>query len=575
MSIAIKYRPQTLVELVGQNHITQTLSNAVVREKLAQAYLFCGPRGVGKTSAARILAKMLNCQKGPTPTPCNECTSCKEIVASNSIDVIEIDGASHTGVDDVREIINNCQYFPNRLRYKIYIIDEIHMLSNSAFNALLKTLEEPPKHVVFIFATTDPQKIPATVLSRCQRFDFRKIPIPVIVTNLKKVLQSEGVVIDLDALRNIAEISEGSLRDAQTLCEQAIAFCGKNELSSAEINQMLGLIDRRLLMDLARSLCEKRTSGALQILREIDEGGYDLKRTLVRLIQTFRNCLILKTCPGETVLVEDDVDDIENVRKMIEPLAYEEIDRTLTLLIENLRRLAQSETPYILCQAYLVKICEMPPLQAIDQLITRLSSVVRLHSQLSDRQVSESPGTTVVARSPTGIASSPPSPVSPIRSASSAEPSEGAKDWDGFVQFVKTKKPGFAALLCHVRPHRTENQVFYIDVEKDGFYYQTLSDAPNSKLFEAFLAEYFGAPFKMRFTSAGRPKSDAPGQNASAPQGSLITEKKRELLESPVVKESARLFGGHIEEVKVYGVKTESQHAAKTSNNSGGGQNHV
>src|SRR6476646_7090114 len=223
---ARKYRPQTFDDLVGQNHVSQTLRNAVAQNRLAHAYLFVGPRGVGKTSTARILAKALNCVKGPTVTPCGVCDNCKEITAGNSLDVIEIDGASNNSVEDVRELRDNVRYAPAKGRYKIYLIDEVHMLSPAAFNALLKTLEEPPEHVKFIFATTEPHKIPITILSRCQRFDFRKVSVPALIEHVKNVLAKEGLQFSPSVLGAVVREAQGSVRDALSLLDQVLSFAG-------------------------------------------------------------------------------------------------------------------------------------------------------------------------------------------------------------------------------------------------------------------------------------------------------------------------------------------------------------
>jgi len=226
--LARKWRPQLFEEVVGQQHITQTLQNAISQKRVAHAFLFTGARGVGKTSTARILAKALNCEKGPQINPCGQCTNCQEVTHGTSMDVIEIDGASNRGIDEIRELKENVRYTPAKSRYKIYIIDEVHMLTKEAFNALLKTLEEPPPHIIFIFATTEPHKIPATILSRCQRYDFKRIPFREVIGSLKRIVEEEKIQISQRGLLSIAQESEGSLRDAQSLLDQVIAYAGKN-----------------------------------------------------------------------------------------------------------------------------------------------------------------------------------------------------------------------------------------------------------------------------------------------------------------------------------------------------------
>src|SRR5438046_1748034 len=262
---ARKYRPQTFDDLVGQAHVSRTLKNAVAQNRLAHAYLFVGPRGIGKTSTARILAKSLNCIKGPTVTPCGECDNCREIAGGNSLDVIEIDGASNRGIDDVRELRDNVRYAPAKGRYKIYIIDEVHMLTKEAFNALLKTLEEPPPHVKFIFATTEVDKVPITILSRCQRFDFAGIALPRIVERLHAIVEKEGMKADDSALELVARRAGGSMRDAQSLLDQLLAF-GGDRLSADQVHRLLGTAPDDVIAGLVAAVLAKDAKQALALL---------------------------------------------------------------------------------------------------------------------------------------------------------------------------------------------------------------------------------------------------------------------------------------------------------------------
>ena len=248
--LARKWRPQQFDDVVGQDHVTQTLKNAITSERIAHAYLFVGPRGIGKTSVARIFAKALNCEEGPTETPCDKCDSCREIATGTNLDVIEIDGASNNSVDQIRDLRETVKYAPNHGTFKVYIIDEVHMLSNAAFNALLKTLEEPPPHVKFIFATTEPEKILATIVSRCQRFDLRRIPVGLIIDRLKGIAEAEGITIDDDALLAVARGAEGGMRDAQSALDQLISFCGKS-IKEENVLSVFGLVAREKLEGLA------------------------------------------------------------------------------------------------------------------------------------------------------------------------------------------------------------------------------------------------------------------------------------------------------------------------------------
>ncbi len=294
---ARKYRPQKFEEVVGQEHITRTLQNAIANKRLAQAYLFVGPRGIGKTSTARILAKGLNCATGPTTNPCGTCDPCREIAEGNSLDVLEIDGASNNSVESVRELRENAAYAPARGPFKIYLIDEVHMLSTAAFNALLKTLEEPPPHVKFIFATTEAQKVPATITSRCQRFDLRRIPAPLIASHLQAISENEGIVLDDDAAALVARGADGGLRDAESMLDQLVAFCG-NHITGEDVLVVFGFTSRETVTSLTERLFAMDAPGALAIAEAQAEAGRDLSRLMADLIGYLRDLLVEKVRPG-------------------------------------------------------------------------------------------------------------------------------------------------------------------------------------------------------------------------------------------------------------------------------------
>ena len=301
---ARKYRPQTFDDLVGQTHVSRTLKNAVAQNRLAHAYLFVGPRGVGKTSTARILAKSLNCIKGPTITPCGVCDNCREIAGGNSLDVIEIDGASNNSVEDVRQLRENVRYAPAKGRYKIYLIDEVHMLSSAAFNALLKTLEEPPDHVKFIFATTEPQKVLATILSRCQRFDLHRIPANLIAQHLQFIAKKEKITLEPAAAHAIARGAEGGLRDAESMLDQLVAFCGE-KITESDVLSVFGFTSEQTVSDLTGRILRGETPEAIDLLHEQCEAGKDMMRLMADLIAYLRDLLVFKAKPDA---LNEDVD---------------------------------------------------------------------------------------------------------------------------------------------------------------------------------------------------------------------------------------------------------------------------
>jgi len=300
--LARKYRPETFDTVIGQEHITEVLKNGVQSGRLGQAYLFCGPRGIGKTSCARILAKSLNCEKGLTVEPCGTCASCQSIASGNSFDVLEIDGASNRGIDEIRTIRENVKFAPSYGRYKIYIVDEVHMLTSEAFNALLKTLEEPPEHVKFIFATTDPNKVPATIISRCQRYDFKRIPFKVACDALKAIAKKEKISIDDQAVYAIAKASQGSFRDALSIMDQ-VGASNEQEIRGQDVYSMLGMVELELMFGLAKALAAGDCAQALIIFDEIIGRGKDIKQLSKDLVEHFRNLMVMKVAGSSKEMV--------------------------------------------------------------------------------------------------------------------------------------------------------------------------------------------------------------------------------------------------------------------------------
>jgi DNA polymerase-3 subunit gamma/tau len=306
---ARKYRPQTFAEVVGQEHITRTLQNAVNSSRLAQAYLFVGPRGIGKTSTARIMAKALNCENGPTSEPCGKCPACLEIAEGRSLDVIEIDGASNNGVENIRDLRDSAAYAPARGKFKIYLIDEVHMLSTGAFNALLKTLEEPPPHVKFIFATTEAQKVPATITSRCQRFDLRRIPAHLIKKHLLFIAENEKIQLDGEAADAIARGAEGGLRDAESMLDQMVAFCGEH-IRAVDVMDVFGFTPHEVVVSLTDSLFAGNASAALDTVAAQSNLGKDLSRLTAELVSHLRDLLVSQATGGECAISQDKLLDL-------------------------------------------------------------------------------------------------------------------------------------------------------------------------------------------------------------------------------------------------------------------------
>ncbi len=421
--IARKYRPQTFADLTGQEHITRTLKNAIDQQRLHHAYLFSGPRGTGKTTTARILAKALNCQTAVTSTPCLQCASCLEIAISSSMDVLEIDAASNTGVDNVRDvIINNIAIAPARDRYKIFIIDEVHMLSTSAFNALLKTLEEPPAHVVFIMATTELHKVPDTILSRCQQFEFRYIATEKIFGRLREIAVAEQVAISDEALREIARAGAGSLRDAQSALDQVIAFSG-NRITEEDVAAALGLVSARTLGRFAEAIAAQDTTAILNLVEELVSRGYDLRNFARELMAYFRHLLVVKSgiVSGEMLGVADV--EVERLKQLATLFSEEDLVRFFHLLAETEKGMKDSPHPRFQLEIGLIKLTQAARLRTLAELIARLEA---LEAKLSEGTSSTRGGTSP----PVANSSHPDQPGADMCQKSLAQPAESRSQFD-------------------------------------------------------------------------------------------------------------------------------------------------
>lgn len=358
--IARKWRPKAFEELVGQSHVSQTLINALQNQRLHHALLFTGPRGTGKTSTARILAKALRCPHAQNFQPCNQCDECEDIAQGRSINVLEIDGASNNGVDAIRELRDTVGYMPSSGRYKLYIIDEVHMLSTSAFNALLKTLEEPPSHVVFVMATTEAHKIPNTILSRCQRFDFRRIPLKMISEHLQTICTRDGVQADKEALWALARQGDGSMRDAQSLLDQVITFTN-GHLDAKTVTEVLGLTDRQLLLKTLQALIDRSPEQALDVIEQVFTAGYDPKIFAQDLLEELRNLLMLKVAGHKSeALVDLPPAEIEQMQSMSRHLSQEDIHLLFDMALKGAHDLPKSQDTRIVLEMLLMRMTQAP-----------------------------------------------------------------------------------------------------------------------------------------------------------------------------------------------------------------------
>ncbi len=520
---ARKFRPQTFEEIVGQETITTTLKNAIRQERVPQSFLFSGPRGVGKTSTARILAKALNCKEGPTEKPCGKCISCKEIEQGNSMDVLEVDGASNRGIEEIRTLRENVKFKPSAGRYKIYIIDEVHSLTGDAFNALLKTLEEPPAHVKFIFATTESHKVPLTILSRCQRLQFKRISVPEAVEKLEKIAQKEKLKCEKNALFMIAKATEGALRDAESLLDQLASF-SEGKIKEEDVLTLLGLAPEEMYVSVLAAIREKKGDEIFGLVKKLYEEGADLAQFAKGLFEVFRHLLVLKTALKAEALIEASAEMIANLKKMAADFPQGELLLALSILQNlqiQLRRPVAS--PKLLVEAALLKLVYMDGLKSVEGLIQGVSAGQRSGAAVpTPEKKTLKQGTPVSERdlsSPKILTGGPQgksqqgslnSPVKPgndrgehnIPSPSSEEgltlnDVEGI--WPQVIELVKAKRMSLSLYLAEAEPAEVEGSVIVLGLPSEfRFHKETLEKDLNKQVIEDAFAQALGRKVRVQ-----------------------------------------------------------------------------
>ncbi|MBP1753405.1 MAG: polymerase tau subunit [Geobacteraceae bacterium] len=547
--LARKWRPQTFSDLVGQEHISRTLQNAIESGRVAHAFLFTGARGVGKTSAARILAKALDCEKGPSAEPCNACPACTSITAGNAVDVFEIDGASNTGVEDIRELRENIKYLPSSFRFKIFIIDEVHMLSTNAFNALLKTLEEPPAHVKFIFATTEPHKVPVTILSRCQRFDFKRIPLQKIVARLRHIAEHEQIAISDEALTTVARKGDGSMRDSLSTMDQVLAFCG-NTVSDEEVVSLLGVVDRRLLLDTSRTVFSGNRKSALETVKKVDDFGYNMRQFCQELIGHFRNLTIVNLVDDPRELLDLAEAELNDIKEQAQQTRQEDLHRHLSILLKAENEMAQSGFARLILEIALVKMCSLAPVVPVREILERLKAIeegrvlpaIAAKPSHRPKPAPEQPTSTRNERNG----------VEPA-SISAVAPSEAKGSWTGFVALVLEKKVSLGSLLEHGHPLQFSPLTIKIGFPPDSFYLTALKDPDSISALKELAQHYLKAQPTIEIIALSAGAKDIPPSEMEKKhlQMNERTARVEQAGRShPMVSAALEVFGGEISDIR-------------------------
>lgn len=502
--LARKHRPQQFDEVVAQEHVTRTLKNALKSGRISSGYLFTGPRGTGKTTTARILAKSLNCIKGPTPTPCDKCPACKEIIASSSLDVLEIDAASNTGVDDIRTLRENVRYLPTSGKKRIYIIDEVHRLSGSAFDALLKTLEEPPAHVVFIFATTEPHKVPETIRSRTQRYDFHRVSVSDLTAHLKSIAKAEKINIDQEALYIIARKADGSVRDSLSLLDQMSAYAGE-EITSQHVIEALGLIERQFYFDYVEAVASKNASAVLEMVKTLVDSGVEIPEFSHGLAEHFRNLLILKDADNPERLLELSDSEMESFKKQVDYFSPGDLLRMIRIVTDMALDLKSGVNPRLLLETNSIKLASMESTILFEDILAHLSDEEEAPEIEPETDLFGVPGTagSTVSEAQEEL---PEGKTIPSEDKTTATEVRAINlpivqtNWAKYIEHLKGQNPMLSALLAMAEIKEVKDNVITAVFHNAGGTSRQVVEKPNyMSIISSSLREFFKSNLKINF----------------------------------------------------------------------------
>lgn len=549
--LARKYRPQTFDEVIKQNHVTQTLTNAIKSRRVAHAILFTGPRGTGKTTVARILAKAMNCKEGPTPMPCNTCRSCREITSGNAVDVFEIDGASNNGVEQIRSLRENINYMPAHSPNKIYIIDEVHMLTISAFNALLKTLEEPPSHVMFIFATTEPHKIPITILSRCQRHDFKLIDIESISNHMKNLCSKEHIDITEESLMLIAREAGGSIRDALSLLDQVMA-CSEGTISYKNILDILGVADRKIIFDISNAILRKDIPEALNVVDEIYDRGYEMKKFYADIIEHFRNLLVVKMGKNISKLINLPSHEIDLMQDQVQDISESYLNQIFDLLFKEEASIRLSAQPKLALEIAFIRLSQIKPALPIDLLIEKLDALKKnLPAIPANYEVAENEDALkYYSKEPQGVSEEPTDSTElkeSCSSPSSYDPDDNLEiKWNKLLDIFSKNHPALAANLAKCSLKKLTKQNIEIEVHGNGYNINMIKRDKNIAIIKEICSKFFEE--KMNLTIKAKNKQNSEKKQQGENQNNNL---KQKALSHPLVTDAIEIFNGKVVDVKI------------------------